>query len=224
MSVAEDTAAQLAALQQQVTALQAQLGDRPLQTPQDFMTPEMATLLAQGGGDVLAQLVAQRAHPALDTPPKSTPIGWAAGDPRPMSVRRREMAVAKMEQRAKNSGGRYDPEGQSRYGHREGCDHKAAGAQGWSHECQRKCWTPEREARELAALRLPLDGRTLVPLTPPEKPGQGSANDVGQALLGALQKLVQGEGTTPADTLGQYPSREESEQAGPGRRRIRASV
>lgn len=55
-------------------------------------------------------LVAQRAHPGLDVPPKSYPEGWIVDESMPMAKRKRQSAIAKMQRVAHNRGGFWHPD------------------------------------------------------------------------------------------------------------------
>lgn len=166
-----------------------------------------------------------------DAPPRTFPEGWVYGDPAPRKERERNAAIAKIKARARDTGGRWDPEYPSNYGHRKakppyitGCPMVEQNPAKFTSECQRTCWTPEREARELSAVKLYdlLGDRKVVPLSKPEKKGATLADVLGNvpadsgpnalmALLARGLQPVEGNDTplesaapTIADVRGSY--------------------
>src|SRR5690348_10528085 len=106
MTAVEDTVAQLA---EQLRLAQEQIAELShRQTTLD----EDPVLLAQRRRGV---------EGALDAPPKSYPEGARAMDPRPERIKRREMAIAKMQRVAAQRGGVWSPDSRIPriYGHRQ---------------------------------------------------------------------------------------------------------
>ncbi len=185
----------------------------------------------QGPGMDPALLAQQRngVAAALDAPPKSFPEGYVHGDARSRLVQRREMALAHVRSRAERSGGRFDPRFGSAYGHRDDREYRCAQIDAtpevFGETCQRKCWTPEREQRELQAAGLrDLVSGPVVPLSRPEKDAitraemKGSTIPAeGVAVLAALTQALgirpQAEEPTVADVKGHYLAQGESATA-----------
>lgn len=194
---------------------------------------EQIAALGQRQAEIDPVLLSQQrrgAEAMLDAPLKSMPEGARAMDFRPKSVRMREMALAKMQRVAANRGGVWHPNPKvpSVYGHR-GYDSQQPlrepcplfGSDEFEKPCHRTCWTPETETRFLHALGL--KDMATAPVVPLTEKDPTNNRDAMLELVGLLKGSIGG--ASMADTIGQYPSRDQvaTTTAGDVQRKVRAS-